>query len=67
MKKKILIVLLPIPVWLKDGGSGEYKGIFYTVTDVHSWATIEEMENRKEFNEGIIIEISGIEIYSNVK
>lgn len=76
MKKKIkvvlcimliLISLLPIPMRLKDGGTVEYKGLFYKITDVHSLAAVEEMEQGKEFNEGIIVEIFGAEIFNNIK
>ena len=76
MKKKIVVTfcviliilsLLPIPMQLKDGGSVKYKGLFYTVTDVHSLTTAEEMERGKEYNEGIIVELFGIEIFNNVR
>ena len=75
MKKKAIIIvcvllaivlLFPIPMRLRDGGTVQYKAILYTVTDVHSLATIEEQEAGKEFNEGIIIEILGFEIFNSV-
>ena len=73
-KKAILIVcvllaivlLFPIPMRLRDGGTVQYKAILYTVSDVHSLATVEDQEAGKEFNEGIIIEILGFEIFNNV-
>lgn len=76
MKKKAIIIicvllaavlLLPIPLRLRDGGTVQYKAILYTVSDVHSIATIEEQENGKEFNEGIIVEILGFEIFNSVE
>ena len=75
MKKKAIIIvcvllaivlLFPIPMRLRDGGTVQYKAILYMVSDVHSLAIIEEQEAGKEFNEGIIIEILGFEIFNNV-
>lgn len=75
MKKKAIIIvcvllaivlLFPIPMRLRDGGTIQYKAILYTVSDVHSLATVEEQEAGKEFNEGIIIELLGFEIFNNV-
>ncbi len=76
MKKKVIIficvflaiiLLLPIPLKLKDGGTVEYTAILYKVSNVHSIASTEEIENGKMFNQGIIIEILGLEIFNNVK
>lgn len=75
MKKKItiisiilaIILLFPIPIRLKDGGTVEYKAILYKVSNVKSLASIEEMENGKMYNKGIFLEILGFEIFNNVK
>ena len=81
MKKKIIILiivivlfilLVPIPMHLKDGRTVEYKALLYTVSKVHrlNLIPIEEMEkeeNNKGYEDGIIIEILGFEIYNNVK
>ncbi len=76
MKKKVIIamiivvlfiLLIPIPIKLKDGGTIEYKALLYKVSRVHSLDLVEEMENNKNYNEGIIVEILGFEIYNNVK
>lgn len=75
MKKKAIIILcvllaivllFPVPLRLRDGGTVQYKAILYTVSDVHSLATIEDQEAGKEFNEGIIIEMLGFEIFNSV-
>jgi len=75
MKKKAIIIvcvllaivlLFPIPMRLRDGGTIQYKAILYTVSDVHSLATVEDQEAGKEFNEGIIIEMLGFEIFNSV-
>lgn len=76
MKKKVIIaicilvafiLLFPVRLQKKDGGTVEYKALLYKVSDVHSLTTLEEHENGKEFNEGIIVEILGLEIFNNVK
>lgn len=76
MKKKMIIVitilvllilLVPIPMHLRDGGTVEYKALLYKVSKVHSLTSVEEMENGKQYSEGIIIEILGFKIYNNVK
>lgn len=76
MKKKVIIaivivaliiLLFPIRMQLRDGGTVEYKALLYKVSKVHSLTSIEEMENGKQYNEGIIIKILGFEIYNNVK
>lgn len=76
MKKKIitaiiivisLILFIPIPIYLKDGGTVEYNALLYKISDVHSLALAEDMENGEKYNEGIIIEIFGFEIYNSVQ
>ena len=75
MKKKAMIIisllfaivlLFPLPSRVRDGGTVQYRAILYTVSDVHSIATIEEQESGKEFHEGIIVAILGFEIFNNV-
>ncbi len=70
MKKKVIVVviviillilLVPIPMYLKDGGTVEYKALTYKISKVHRLA------NALVYEEGIIIEILGMEIYNNVK
>lgn len=79
MKKKLiigiiilifLILLIPIPNHLKDGGTVEYKALVYKVSKVKRLISIEEMEQEgkiKEYDQGIIVEILGFEIYNNVQ
>ena len=75
MSKKIIIILtivilliltVPIPKHLKDGGSVEYKAILYKVTKVHSLKNIKE-DSKGKYAEGLIIQIFGFEVYNNVK
>ena len=71
MKKKILIaaiivvlliLLFPIRLQLKDGGSVEYKALLYTVTRYHRLAPT---ETESGYIDGIGIEILGVEIFNN--
>ena len=71
MKKKLIIVsiiiialilLIPIPMKLKDGGSIEFKAILYKITKYHRLSSIEE---DVKYIDGIAIEILGKEIYNN--
>lgn len=39
----------------------------YKVSNVYSLTSPQEMQNGKQYNEGVIIEILGFEIYNNVK
>lgn len=60
----LLVLLIPIPRYLKDGGTVEYKAVLYKVSNVHS---LNSLEAEKPYREGIIIEVFGIEIYNNVE
>ena len=73
MKKKIvicvaivvaLILLIPIPMRLKDGGSVVYQALLYTVKDVHSLNP--DMESGAPYKEGIVIKVLGVKIFDNV-
>lgn len=58
-----LLLLVPIPLRLKDGGSVEYRAVLYTVTDVHRIAP----ESESGYLEGTVIEILGTEVFNNVE
>lgn len=72
MKKKVIIgvsvliviiLLFPIPLRLKDGGTIKYQAILYSVSDTHSLV----LDSNDAYQEGIIVEILGFEVYNNVK
>ncbi len=73
MKKKVIMVIMiivillvlfvPIPMYLNDGGTVEYKALTYKISKVHR--IVEDLE--KGYEDGIIIEVLGIELYNNVK
>ena len=54
-----LILLVPIPMRLKDGGSIRFQAILYNITKYHQLSHVEE----DGYNDGIEIEILGIEIF----
>lgn len=60
----ILILFLPIPYRLKDGGSIEYKAIVYKITKYHK---LNEVGKNNHYIDGIGIEIFGIEVYKSTK
>ena len=66
----ILILLFPIRLHLKDGGTVQYKAVLYKVSKVHRLISIEEMEKEgkiKEYDDGFVIEILDFEIFNNVE
>lgn len=73
--KKILIIaicliltavlLIPIPIRMKDGGTVEYKAVLYSISDVHRINP--DIDAEKPFLEGTIIHILGIEVFNNVQ
>ena len=71
MKKKIIaaicillaiVLLVPIPMRMKDGGTVKYQAVLYSISDVHRLAPSEE----SGYEDGIIVEILGMQIYNNV-
>lgn len=58
----LLILLFPIKLRIKDGGSVEYRAILYKVTKVHSLS----LESSNGYETGWRISILGFNIYSNV-
>ena len=71
MKKKALVIagiilaivlLFPVPMRLKDGGTVKYQAVLYSISDVHRLS----LESETGYEEGMIIEILGVEIYNSV-
>ncbi len=69
MNKKIIFVILllilfiPIPFHLKDGGSIKFKALLYEITKVHKINSY----SQNGFDEGLIVKILGFKIFDNVK
>ena len=75
MKKKIIIglsillailLLVPIPMRLKDGGTIVYNAVLYRVDKVHSINPTSDSAD-DFLLEGTIITILGIEVYNDVE
>lgn len=74
MKKKAKIIILilasiilltPIRMNLKDGGSVRYKALLYEVTKIHQLDIIENDDRVKPYIEGLEIKILGMRVYKN--
>lgn len=74
MKKKVMIgicvllaivLLVPIPMRLKDGGTVVYHAVLYQVEDVHRLGAVDAAED--EYLEGMIVRILGMEVYNSVE
>ena len=61
----MLILLIPIPIGLKDGGTVVYDAILYKVEKVHTINP--DMNSEQEFLEGLRIYFLSFEIFDNVK
>ncbi len=59
----LLVLLIPIPYHLKDGGTVVYKAITYKVLKVHRL----DEDSETGYKDGLIIEILGFKIYDNIK
>ena len=57
----LVLLLTPIPLGLKDGGSVRYKALVYEVTKIHQlpWETDADYE----YIEGIEVKILGVTVY----
>lgn len=74
MKKKVMIgicvllaivLLVPIPMCLKDGGTVVYHAVLYQVEDVHRLGAVDTAED--EYLEGMIVRILGMEVCNSVE
>lgn len=74
MKKKVMIgicvllaivLLVPIPMRLKDGGTVVYHAVLHQVEDVHRLGAVDMAED--EYLEGMIVRILGMEVYNSVE
>ena len=64
----LLVLLLPIKVALKDGGTKEYRALLYKVSKVHRLVPESELnEYINPYENGTVIEILGFEVYNDVK
>jgi hypothetical protein len=55
----VLLLLFPIPVHYKDGGTVKYQAVLYSITNYHALRGVDG------YNTGIEIKIFGITVYDN--
>ena len=60
-----IVLLIPIPMRLKDGGTVVYRAVLYQVEDVHRLGAVDTAGD--EYLEGMIVRILGIEVYNSVE
>lgn len=72
MKKKLFIgiailavciLIVPIPMRLKDGGSVRYRALLYEVTKYHQL----DFDSQSGYNDGWGIKVLGMEVYNSIK
>ena len=56
------VLLIPIPMRLRDGGSVEYRAILYKVVDMHSI----DAQSPDGYIDGTVVEVLGMEVYRDV-
>lgn len=61
-----IILLVPIPLHLKDGGTVVYEAALYSVHKVHSMVSVNS-DSELVYLEGTIVKILGIEVFNNVE
>ena len=59
----VIVLLCPIPLRMKDGGTIKYQALLYSISDVHRLAP----SKASGYEEGIIIEILGMPVFNNVE
>ena len=72
MKKKFFVViaiifiilLTPVRMNLKDGGSVRYKALVYEVTKIHQFSS--EVDGLKPYIDGFEIKILGMTVYREI-
>lgn len=57
----LVLLLTPIPLRLKDGGSVRYKALVYEVTKIYQLPS--ETDADYEYIEGIEVKILGVTVY----
>lgn len=65
-----VILLFPVRMNLKDGGSVQYRSLTYSITKVHSLISGEEAVRDgkvKPYDDGFVVEILEIKVFDNVE
>lgn len=60
-----ILLLIPIPMLLKDGVTIAYHAILHRIEDVHRLNP--DINPEQKYLEGIVVEVLGVEVFHNVK
>jgi hypothetical protein len=67
----LLVLLIPFPAQMKDGGTVHYNAIVYDIYDIHRIKPVDNSNEGGTFEnayiEGVIIEIFGIQVFNNTR
>lgn len=58
-----IVLLVPIPLRLKDGGTVVYQAVLYSIENVHRL----DHNSESGYIEGIVITIFGFEVYNSIE
>ncbi len=61
-----VLLLVPLPIGYKDGGTVKYRAALYCVTKQHSIA-FDPLEQEDGYDIGTAVEILGFEVYNDVE
>lgn len=66
----LVTLLFPTKLYLKDGGSVEYKSLTYNITKVHRLISDEEAEEQGKitpYEDGLQVKVFGIKVFDNIE
>ena len=65
----LLVLLIPFPAKMRDGGTVHYNAILYDIYNMHRIKPVDVLPDNEihkaEYIEGIIVEIFGVELFNN--
>lgn len=60
-----IVLLIPVPWELDDGGTVVYDAVLYSVEKVHRINP--DINSEQDFLEGTVVTILGVEVFNNVE
>ena len=65
----LAVLLFPMRLQAKDGGTVVYKAVLYTVRDMHAITNVSNEDGSTEYGYtvGITVEILGFEVYNDTE
>lgn len=59
----VIVLLVPVPLRLKDGGTVKYQAVLYSISNVHQL----DSDSEDGYQDGLTVEILGMKVYSNLE